>query len=187
MRRYNSKLFRVARAIVKDDAEAEDALQDTYLEAYRRIGSFRGESQLVTWLTRIVINQALMRLRRQKRDRVVVPFSGGRGASPKHADIGLRNGRCPHRIAPRRDDASRGAADAGAANRRATRGVSHGFRDARSRGSERRGDCGVSLDPRGDGAHQAVPRESSSARSARPRHGLGNGRGLSVRRRAVRP
>ena len=82
MRRYNSKLFRVARAIVKDDAEAEDALQDTYLEAYRRIGSFRGESQLVTWLTRIVINQALMRLRRQKRDRVVVPFSGGRGASP---------------------------------------------------------------------------------------------------------
>ena len=81
MRRYNGKLFRVARAIVKDDAEAEDALQDTYLEAYRRIGSFRGESQLVTWLTRIVINQALMRLRRQKRDRVVVPFSGGRGAS----------------------------------------------------------------------------------------------------------
>ena len=81
MRRYNGKLFRVARAIVKDDAEAEDALQDTYLEAYRRIGSFRGESQLVTWLTRIVINQALMRLRRQKRDRVVVPFSGG-GASP---------------------------------------------------------------------------------------------------------
>ncbi len=87
MRRYNGKLFRVARAIVKDDAEAEDALQDTYLEAYRRIGSFRGESQLVTWLTRIVINQALMRLRRQKRDRVVVPFSSGRGASPKHADI----------------------------------------------------------------------------------------------------
>ena len=85
MRRYNSKLFRVARAIVKDDAEAEDALQDTYLEAYRRIGSFRGESQLVTWLTRIVINQALMRLRRQKRDRVVVPFSGGRGASPTRA------------------------------------------------------------------------------------------------------
>ena len=85
MRRYNSKLFRVARAIVKDDAEAEDALQDTYLEAYRRIGSFRGESQLVTWLTRIVINQALMRLRRQKRDRVVVPFSGNRGESPTRA------------------------------------------------------------------------------------------------------
>jgi RNA polymerase sigma-70 factor (ECF subfamily) len=87
MRRYNGKLFRVARAIVKDDAEAEDALQDTYLEAYRRIGSFRGESQLVTWLTRIVINQALMRLRRQKRDRVVVPFSGGRGESHETPEI----------------------------------------------------------------------------------------------------
>ena len=78
MRRHNSKLFRVARAILKDDAEAEDAVQDGYLEAYRRIGDFRGESQLTTWLTRIVINQALMRLRRQKRDRVVVSFGGER-------------------------------------------------------------------------------------------------------------
>jgi RNA polymerase sigma-70 factor (ECF subfamily) len=79
MRRYNGKLFRVARAILKDDAEAEDALQDGYFDAYRRIGDFRGESQLSTWLTRIVINQALMRLRRQKRDRVVVPFGARRG------------------------------------------------------------------------------------------------------------
>jgi RNA polymerase sigma-70 factor, ECF subfamily len=86
MRRYNGKLFRVARSIVRNDAEAEDALQDSYLEAYRRMSSFRAESQLVTWLTRIVINQALMRLRRQKRDRVVVPFSGGHGTSPKHPD-----------------------------------------------------------------------------------------------------
>ncbi len=78
MRRYNGKLFRVARAILKDDAEAEDALQDGYLAAYRRIGDFRGESELATWLTRIVINQALMRLRRQKRDRVVIPFGGER-------------------------------------------------------------------------------------------------------------
>lgn len=76
MRRHNGRLFRVARAILKDDAEAEDALQDGYLEAYRRIDDFRGESQLSTWLTRIVINQALMRLRRQKRDRVVVSFGG---------------------------------------------------------------------------------------------------------------
>jgi RNA polymerase sigma factor (sigma-70 family) len=80
MRRHNGRLFRVARAILKDDAEAEDALQDAYLDAYRRIGDFRGDSQLATWLTRIVINQALMRLRRQKRDRVVVPFGGRRGA-----------------------------------------------------------------------------------------------------------
>jgi RNA polymerase sigma-70 factor (ECF subfamily) len=74
MRRYNSRLFRVARAILRDDAEAEDALQDAYLDAYRHIGEFRGGSRLGTWLTRIVINHALMRLRRRRRDRVVVPF-----------------------------------------------------------------------------------------------------------------
>ena len=78
MRRYNSRLFRTARAIVKDDSEAEDVLQDAYLHAYRHIAEFRGDSQLATWLTRIVINQALGRLRKQKRDRVVVPFPESR-------------------------------------------------------------------------------------------------------------
>ena len=74
MRRHNGRLFRVARAILKDAAEAEDALQEAYLEAYRHSGEFRGAAQVVTWLTRIVINQSLMRLRRRRRDRVVVPF-----------------------------------------------------------------------------------------------------------------
>jgi RNA polymerase sigma-70 factor (ECF subfamily) len=82
MRRYNGKLFRVARAILKDDAEAEDAMQDAYLHAYRHIGDFRGGAQLATWLTRIVINQTLMRLRQQKRDRVVVPFAQRHAAEP---------------------------------------------------------------------------------------------------------
>ena len=59
MRRHNGRLFRVARAILRDDAEAEDALQDAYLDAYRHIDEFRGDAQLATWLTRIVINQAL--------------------------------------------------------------------------------------------------------------------------------
>jgi RNA polymerase sigma-70 factor (ECF subfamily) len=72
MRRYNGRLFRVARAILKDDAEAEDALQDAYLDAYRNIGQFRGDAQLATWLVRIVANRALMRLRKQKREQVVV-------------------------------------------------------------------------------------------------------------------
>jgi RNA polymerase sigma-70 factor (ECF subfamily) len=74
MRRYNGRLFRTARSIVRDDSEAEDALQDAYLDAYQHIGDFRGGARLTTWLTRIVINRALMRLRKQKRDRVVVPF-----------------------------------------------------------------------------------------------------------------
>ena len=82
MRRYNGKLFRVARAILKDDAEAEDALQEAYLDAFRHIDEFRGEARLGTWLTRIVINQALVRLRKHRRDRVVVPFEDGRATEP---------------------------------------------------------------------------------------------------------
>jgi RNA polymerase sigma-70 factor (ECF subfamily) len=74
MRQHNGRLFRVARAILTDDADAEDALQDAYLDAYRHLDEFRGEAQLSTWLTRIVVNQALMRLRRRKRDGIVVPF-----------------------------------------------------------------------------------------------------------------
>ena len=80
MRRHNGKLFRVARAILRDDAEAEDALQEAYLDAFRHMDDFRGGAQVATWLTRIVINQALMRLRRRKRDRVVVPFGDRRAA-----------------------------------------------------------------------------------------------------------
>jgi RNA polymerase sigma-70 factor, ECF subfamily len=72
MRRYNGRLFRVARAILKDDTAAEDVLQDAYLDAYKNIGRFRGDSQLMTWLVRIVTNRALMFLRKQKKDGVVV-------------------------------------------------------------------------------------------------------------------
>ena len=76
MRRHNGRLFRAARAILKNDAEAEDAVQDAYLDAYRHMGEFRGGAQLGTWLVRIVVNHSLMRLRKQKRGAVVVPFGG---------------------------------------------------------------------------------------------------------------
>jgi RNA polymerase sigma-70 factor, ECF subfamily len=101
MRQCNRKLFRVARAILKDDAEAEEAVQDVYVTSYRAIGDFRGDSKLATWLTRIVINEALGRLRRRRRDQVVVPISttcddrgepfaaapDGSGASPEEAAL----------------------------------------------------------------------------------------------------
>lgn len=64
MRRHNRLLFRTARSILKSDAEAEDALQEAYLRAWRALATFRGESKLSTWLVRIVINEALKRLRR---------------------------------------------------------------------------------------------------------------------------
>jgi RNA polymerase sigma-70 factor, ECF subfamily len=83
MRRHNSRLFRVARAILKDDAAAEDALQDAYVAAFRRQEQFRGDAELSTWLTRIVINQALMMLRKRKRERIVVPFRGAGHTMPE--------------------------------------------------------------------------------------------------------
>lgn len=95
MRRYNGRLFHIARAILKDDAEAEDAVQDAYLEAFRHIGEFRGESQVATWLTRIAINQALMRLRRHKRERVVVPFPGDADAPVSRTQVIDRNAESP--------------------------------------------------------------------------------------------
>ena len=64
MRRHNRLLFRTARGIVRSDAEAEDVLQEAYLRAWRALGSFRADAKLSTWLTRIVINEALGRLRR---------------------------------------------------------------------------------------------------------------------------
>jgi RNA polymerase sigma-70 factor, ECF subfamily len=74
MRRHNRMLFRTARAILRDDAEAEDALQEAYIRAYRSLGEFRGEAQISTWLARIVANEALMRLRKRTRRAAIVPI-----------------------------------------------------------------------------------------------------------------
>ena len=72
MRRHNRLLFRTARSILKSDVEAEDALQDAYLKAWRALASFRSDARLSTWLVRIVANEALGRLRR--RDAQVIPL-----------------------------------------------------------------------------------------------------------------
>ena len=66
MRRHNRLLFRTARAILKSDAEAEDAVQDAYLRAWRAFDGFRGDAKLSTWLARIVINESLARRRRDR-------------------------------------------------------------------------------------------------------------------------
>jgi len=86
MRRYNTRLFRVARAILRDDAEAEDAVQDAYLQVYRKLHEFRGDSQLSTWLTRVVVNAALMRVRKQKRG-VVVQLQQSAGSASAPLDV----------------------------------------------------------------------------------------------------
>jgi RNA polymerase sigma-70 factor (ECF subfamily) len=67
MRRYNERLFRVARAIVRDEAEAEDVMQQAYVNAYLHLDQFNGTAQFSTWLTRIAVHEALARVRRQGR------------------------------------------------------------------------------------------------------------------------
>lgn len=66
MRRHNRLLFRTARAILKSDTDAEDALQQAYLQAWQALRNFRADAKLSTWLVRIVVNQALGQLRRSQ-------------------------------------------------------------------------------------------------------------------------
>jgi RNA polymerase sigma-70 factor (ECF subfamily) len=76
LKRHNQALYRTARAILGDDAEAEDALQEAYVKAIRAMGSFRSDAKLSTWLTRIVVNEALGRLKRRRRAANVIPLAG---------------------------------------------------------------------------------------------------------------
>jgi RNA polymerase sigma-70 factor, ECF subfamily len=62
MRRYNQRLYRVTRAILRDDAEAEDVIQDAYVRAYQHLDQFAGSAAFSTWLTRIAVHEALRRL-----------------------------------------------------------------------------------------------------------------------------
>lgn len=67
MRRYNQRLYRVVRAILRDDSEAEDVIQDAYVRAYQNLAQFESRSAFSTWLIRIAVHEALARLRRRNR------------------------------------------------------------------------------------------------------------------------
>lgn len=66
VRQHNRRLFRITRSIVRDDGEAEDVVQETYIRAFTRLDDFRGEAAFGTWLCRIVLNEALGRVRRRR-------------------------------------------------------------------------------------------------------------------------
>ena len=74
MRRHNRRLFRLARATLRDDAEAEDALQEAYLTAHRALPGFRGDASLATWLSRLVTSECLDRLRKRSRRDNIFPI-----------------------------------------------------------------------------------------------------------------
>lgn len=99
MQRGNQRLFRVARGVVRDEVEAEDVLQEAWVKAFAAIGGFRSEAGIMTWLTRIVLNEARGRLRRrrptveleaveaaQMEAGQVIRFPGAFGAASPEAD-----------------------------------------------------------------------------------------------------
>ena len=101
MRRHNRLLFRTARSILKSDAETEDALQEAYVRAWLAMASFRAEAKLSTWLVRIVMNEALGRLRR--RGALVIPLDTATDSTSPASEAWMEDDpdREPERIAMR--------------------------------------------------------------------------------------
>lgn len=87
MRRYNQTLYRTARSILKDDAEAEDAVQEAYILAYRAMGGFRGDAKLSTWLVRIVVNESIGRARKRSRRAEVIQLNGSMEQNDDAAEV----------------------------------------------------------------------------------------------------
>jgi RNA polymerase sigma-70 factor (ECF subfamily) len=101
MRRYDRLLFRTARSILTSDTEAEDALQDGYLRAWRALDSFRADAKLSTWLVRIVVNEAIARLRRKRAP--IIPLDVAMNTTEPEIQASLADdpGRLPDSVAQR--------------------------------------------------------------------------------------
>ena len=83
MRRHNQRLYRAARAILGDDSEAEDVMQDAYVRSYQHLDQFDGRARFSTWLTRIAVNEALARLHKRQRLVDIDSASGSMESSMK--------------------------------------------------------------------------------------------------------
>lgn len=79
MRRHNQRLYRVARAILRNDGEAEDVMQEAYVRAYEHLDQFAGKAKFSTWLTRIAVHEALARQRRGNRYQELEPMAEQEG------------------------------------------------------------------------------------------------------------
>jgi RNA polymerase sigma-70 factor (ECF subfamily) len=86
MKRHNQRLYRVARAVLGDDSEAEDVVQDAYFRAFQHLSEFRAEARLSTWLTRIALNEALGRRRKRHAPQSTGAESMTAPASPPESD-----------------------------------------------------------------------------------------------------
>lgn len=121
MRRHNRTMYRAARGVLRDDAEAEDAVQDAWIDAWRAIGRFRGEAKLSTWLTRIAVNVALARRRKRNRSAEILRIDGEHDMDT----IGDDEGTTP---APERPDAAAARGETRALIERAVDALPDAFR-----------------------------------------------------------
>jgi RNA polymerase sigma-70 factor (ECF subfamily) len=86
MRRHNQRLFRILRAVLREDDEATDVMQEAYVRAYRELPRFRGEASFVTWITRIALHEAFARLRRSRRLRPLAALVADEAAAAAPRD-----------------------------------------------------------------------------------------------------
>ena len=99
MRRYNQRLYRVARSILRDDAEAEDVMQDAYVRAYQHLSQFAGRAKFSTWLTRIAVHEALARaLRRSRLEELNEQTRGGAMNPPASSTPGPEQQASDHEL-----------------------------------------------------------------------------------------
>lgn len=103
MRRHNQTMYRTARSILKDDAEAEDAVQEAYLLAYRALDTFRGDAKLSTWLVRIVVNEAIARMRKRKRRAEVIRIGGESAPDSPEVNMNESTSEQPDQAAARKE------------------------------------------------------------------------------------
>ena len=133
MQRHNRRLYRMARAVVLNDSEAEDVVQEAYVRAFTYLNRFRGDSSLATWLSRIVLNEALGRLRRS---RPTVDLETIDNRPPSQASIPICNTTARSRT---HHGSTRNSASGGTGNRRSAGGVPDRSDGSHHRGNERRG------------------------------------------------
>lgn len=95
MKRHNQMLYRAARSILKNEAEAEDAVQEAYMQAYKAMGNFRGDAKLSTWLVRIVVNESITRLHKHARRAEVIRLEGDDPQQDQHSSEDSMNESAP--------------------------------------------------------------------------------------------
>jgi RNA polymerase sigma-70 factor, ECF subfamily len=95
MKRHNQMLYRAARSILKNEAEAEDAVQEAYMQAYRAMAEFRGDAKLSTWLVRIVVNESITRLHKHARRAQVIRLDGDDASQDQHSSEDSMNESAP--------------------------------------------------------------------------------------------